>query len=283
MAVLPNGTLVRPVQPPLYDGNSTGHVERSTDGGSTWSRISVQADPNSRVYPTVIRPLSDGRLVLMAGTYHGGDLFSNITKTMFISSDQGQTWGSPITLMSKEQGVCEESDFAELPDGDLLWIHRVHHYSANGTLLGVDRRQSITRKVGDTFVPEAPSSTPPFSGGGFPCELMTREGVILDLDSNGSHWSSDWGQTWHSLMLGDESLHTFYYPKAVQTEDGTIVVVGHLGNDNAYGTVDQSIVMQSFRLSAIHTPEPSAFTLLGIGAAGLLASLFYRRWYNHIP
>ena len=41
-----------------------------------------------------------------------------------------------------------------------------------------------------------------------------------------------------------------YYPRSVQTNDGLIVVVGHVGGDDAYGKVDQSIVMDSFRLVA---------------------------------
>ena len=39
-----------------------------------------------------------------------------------------------------------------------------------------------------------------------------------------------------------------YYPRSVQAADGRIFVFGHVGGDNAYGKVDQSIVMDSFRL-----------------------------------
>ena len=35
----------------------------------------------------------------------------------------------------------------------------------------------------------------------------------------------------------------------MQARDGRIFVFGHVGGDNAYGTVDQSIVMDSFRLA----------------------------------
>jgi hypothetical protein len=34
----------------------------------------------------------------------------------------------------------------------------------------------------------------------------------------------------------------------VQTADGRIFLFGHTGGDDAYGAVDQSVVMDSFRL-----------------------------------
>ena len=39
-----------------------------------------------------------------------------------------------------------------------------------------------------------------------------------------------------------------YYPRGVQTTDGRIFVFGHVGGDDAYGAVDQSVVADSFRL-----------------------------------
>ena len=82
--------------------------------------------------------------------------------------------------MTTAQGVCEESDFVELPGGNLFFMHRLQHYDANGNYVSQDRKQSLVIKSGNTFVPQTP--TVPFSGGqGFPCELLTREGILLDL------------------------------------------------------------------------------------------------------
>jgi hypothetical protein len=166
--------------------------------------------------------------------------------------------------------TCEESDFVELPSGDLLWVHRAQHWGADGSFGAQGRVQSISKKVGNTFVSQSPTDCP-LPAGGFPCDLMTREGVILDLGGSGSHWSGDNGRTWHDLIVGGRELATTYYPQAVQADDGTIVVVGHVGSDNVYGTADQSIVMQSFRLSVVQTPEPSTSCLLGMGTLSLLA------------
>jgi hypothetical protein len=277
LAVLPDGTMVRPAEtfkfgpmPPNYSHvlqriNRFEGVERSTDGGKTWSPPINLVSPTAYqlAWPTVIKALRDGRLVAFAGLIPGGvpNDTAKITKTMFVSSDKGLTWGLPITLMPAAQGACEESDFVELPNGNLLWIHRAEHDGIS------DRQQSIVRKVGDSFVPDPPTPVA-FPHSGFPCELMTREGLVLDLCTTGSHWSADGGSTWQDLMLGDQPFCTNYYPKAVQAADGTIVVVSHVGSDDEYGTVDQSITCQTFRLSPV--PEPSAATLLGIGAGGLL-------------
>jgi hypothetical protein len=279
MAVLPNGTLVRPAWP--SEMKDSGFVLRSTDGGKTWSEKIFCLPPEEyRTWPTLIRQLRDGRLVLFAGCWKRGDtscgtrsdsifanglqgMLPNMTKMMFLSSDEGKTWSKPIVLMPTEVGVCEESDFCELPNGDLFWIHRVEHFPNHATKLPPgaatmgakppesfwysDRMQNIVRKQGDTFVAEKCESAP-FGHSGFPCVLLTREGVLLHLATGESHWSTDVGRTWHKLLVGNGPLGTHYYPKAIQLEDGRIVCIAHRGGDDVYGTVDQAIVQQTFRL-----------------------------------
>ena len=284
MAVLPDGTMVRPdwTGYNLVDGymqypaGKFMGIRRSITGGVSWSQpISLVTTAGYQLsIPTLIKPLRDGRLVAMAGLTPNGVspnlAVANMEKAMLISSDQGLSWSAPITLMPVSTGACEESDFVELPSGDLLWVHRAVHYTADGYFLSQERLQSITKKVGDTFEPQAPTT---LSGEvvGFPCLMMTSEGVILDLGMAASRGSDDEGKIWHDLLVGGQQLRTGYYPQAVQANDGTIVVVSHIGCDDGYGTVDQSIKAQTFRLSALELPEPSALTLLGIGAFSLLA------------
>jgi hypothetical protein len=259
MAVLKDGTLVCPRW--TSDPNDAGYVQRSTDGGTTWGDpiyfVPLKA---YRAWPTMIRPLRDGRLVLMAGVWKRGDgeiPNMRMTKMMFVSKDQGRSWGPPITLMPTETGVCEESDFCELPNGDLFWVHRVEHFPTRRVELSPlaarmaepfpngysDRMQSIVRKKGDAWEP-GPAGPAPFPHSGFPCVLLTREGVILHLATDGTYWTSDFGNTWTRLSIPGAG----YYPCAVQLPDGTIVCIGHVGSDDVYGTVDQSIVQQTFRL-----------------------------------
>lgn len=260
MAVLGDGTMVR------VSWSGPGAVQRSTDAGRTWSDpIFFLPKDQYTSRPTVIRPLHDGRLVLFAGCRKQTDPEYKLVKTMFVSSDQGKTWGPPITLMSAEEGLNEESDFCELPSGDLLWIHRSEHYPGKfvpvpplayhepgsaktpADFCYTDRWQSIARKSGNTFVPQPPTKVP-FAHSGFPCVLRTREGIVLHLATGASHWSADEGKTWNKLMVGDKPLGTHYYPRAFQMADGRILCIGHRGGDDIYGTVDQAIIQQMFRL-----------------------------------
>jgi hypothetical protein len=290
MAILPNGTtMVRANQSGMYF-DATGHlnypnnnfmgVQYSTNGGQTWSPSTnlVSPDVYQVCLPLNIKPLSDGRLVAMAGLAKKGvtPVLPNIQKNIFIGTitDQGLAWGDPIPLATTAQAECEESDFVELPNGDLFFMHRVQQYDNNGTYVSQSRKQSLVKKSGDTFVPQTP--TVPFPGGqGFPCELLTREGILLDLCLFGSHWSDNYGQTWHDLLVDGQPLKTYYYPQAVQANDGTIVVTGHYRWDDAYGQIDEAIHLQTFRLTP--APEPSTCTLLGIGVGGLMFHAWHRR------
>jgi hypothetical protein len=178
---------------------------------------------------------------------------------MFVSADQGRTWSAPIELMAPAKGVCEESDFCELPNGDLFWVHRCELYPDHMTELPPgaaragaeppvsfwysDRKQSLVRRQGDSFVPGEPVAAP-FPHSGYPLVLRTAEGVILHLATDGVYWTANVGVTWQRLDLPGTS----YYPKGLQLADGKILVIGHVGSDDVYGTVDQSIRQQSFRL-----------------------------------
>jgi hypothetical protein len=89
-----------------------------------------------------------------------------------------------------------------------------------------------------------PATLAPFSHSGFPEGLMTREGVILHLATDGIYWTADTGRHWTRLPIPG----TKYYPRALQLPSGKIICIGHVGSDDVYGSVDQSIFQQTFRL-----------------------------------
>jgi len=94
---------------------------------------------------------------------------------------------------------------------------------------------------------------------GHPELLVTQEGVVLHIATEGIHWTEDAGDTWNPVSFpglhksfrpptAPESVRTRYYPRSFQAIDGTIYVFAHNGSDNANGKFDQSIAMDTFRL-----------------------------------
>ena len=92
----------------------------------------------------------------------------------------------------------------------------------------------------------------PFPHSGFPELLKTRDGTILHIGTDGVWQTADGGTHWSKLDVPGSP----YYPRATQLNDGRILVVGHVGGDDEYGKVDQSIVQQTFRLQSTQTDKP---------------------------
>ncbi|MBI1915441.1 MAG: exo-alpha-sialidase [Planctomycetes bacterium] len=246
---LADGTVIRgvfgfylPYDPQLP---KTGYLQRSSDGTRTWGKPEVLLDPKRySTWPRRIRLLRDGRLIVLLGVAHipagkhtRREFSKRVEPMLVVSYDQGKTWKGPLAAVPKEQrsGWTEEFDVAELANGDLLCVFRRESDTR--------RWQGVLKKAGDTWVPgKAGPSVLPHSGQ--PELLATREGPILHAATSGIHWTNDAGKSWHPLKVPG----TAYYPRSVQAADGRIFVFGHVGGDDAYGKVDQSIVMDSFRL-----------------------------------
>ena len=145
-------------------------------------------------------------------------------------------------MLFRSVGVCEESDFAELDSGDLLFVHRTEHFDGE-KYLGSDRWQGLVRRAGRNWEVPAPSKAP-FPHSGFPVLLKTKAGLVLHIATDGIWWTADAGTHWKKL----DAPGSPYYPCATELPDGTILVVGHVGADDVYGVRDQSIVQQTFRL-----------------------------------
>ena len=251
---LDDGTILRGVWGNYlpYDPEvpQTGYVQRSTDGSKTWGKPEVLLDPGECLtFPKRIRVLRDGRVILAGGIVRApadsvnmGEILNRIEPLLIVSTDKGRSWTKPIPVVPEELRASwggEEFDIAELPTGDLLCVFRRIVPDTQTQA----RWQGLLKKSGDTWVPQDVGPAP-FPHSGHPELLATREGPILHLATSGIHFTSDAGKTWQQLDVPG----TAYYPRAVQAQDGRIHVFAHIGSDDAYGAVDQSIVMDTFSL-----------------------------------
>jgi hypothetical protein len=252
---LPDGTALRgvwgyylPYNPELP---RTGYLERSLDGTKTWGKPEVLLDPGKfSAWPKRLRTLQDGRLIVLGGlapvpanslTRH--EYNKILEPLLMVSSDAGRSWSPPLAVVPAEHRAHwggEEFDAAELPGGELLCVFRRADPERPGREV---RWQGRLTRQGETWVPRDVGPAP-FPHSGHPELLATREGPILHLATSGIHWTNEAGRSWHKLDIPG----TTYYPRSVQARDGTIHVFGHVGGDDAYGKIDQSIVMDRFRL-----------------------------------
>ena len=266
---LADGSILRGVWGPYlpYDEvPRTGYLQRSVDGGVSWSGPQLFHDrPGVMVWPRRIRQIRDGRLLMGCGLYFTEYSKSNrdawskdMTQAIFVSEDGGTSWQGPIHSCPERQRrefAGEEFDFAELPNGDLLLSIRAETQPGFDTNApGQSRRQTRLVRKGHTWEPTRVDRVclPP---SGQPELLTTREGVILHVATTGISWTDDDGAHWTDFALAppsDPERWTFpgtpYYPRAVQMADGEILCVGHVGGDNAYGVVDQSIAALRFAI-----------------------------------
>ena len=256
---LDDGTVLRSVwgrylpyeKPPVLQ---TGLFQRSSDGTKTWSPYKPVLDPKKyTMFISRMQRLRDGRCIAYGGV---ANLPSNnkLTRHQFgrrlypgllVSDKHARNWKGPIPVVPKDlrkNWGGEEFDLAELPNGDLFVVYRRVDPKSVKRNREV-RWQGLLKKKGKTWIPQH-AKPAPFPHSGHPNLLATREGIVMHIATSGIHWTSDAGQSWHRVP----GRGTNYYPESVQTKDGQILITSHIGGDNAYGSVDQSILLESFRL-----------------------------------
>lgn len=258
--VLADGTLLRAVWGPYLpydDVPRTGYMERSADRGNTWSGPEVIYDePGYMFWPKRVRRLRDGRVLAGGGLIrtdpahdHRHGWFRDATVALFVADAEGRAWQGPIDAAPREErgdlSLTEEFDWAELEDGDLLLVIRA--------AAGAQRLQTRLHKAGDGWRP-GPVAESALPHSGHPEVLRTDDGHILHVATTGLSCTVDEGQSWQDLSFDDGldgvrgESGSPYYPRSVQMANGEILVVGHVGGDNGYGRVDQSVLSLRFRL-----------------------------------
>jgi dienelactone hydrolase len=265
---LANGSILRAIDgsqlPLVPDLPRRIYFEHSGDLGKTWNRLVVPPEPRRPVEDFLgdfgdcisrVRRLTDGRL-LATGVIRTDPARRTLGEPLvMLFSDEGKTWQPQSIDLPPEAigpGVWNEWDTAELHNdflhsGDLLCVFRRIDPQNKSKQV---RWQGVLRRAGDKWS-LADYGPAPFEHSGHPELLATREGLVLHLATTGTHWTDDAGATWHPLTFADrnEPYRSRYYPRSLQTDDGRIFVFSHVGYDNAYGQVDQAIVMDTFRLT----------------------------------
>lgn len=266
------GVILRGVWGPYlpYDDDvpNNGFLQRSIDGSQTWGAPEVIHDEKGTMFwAKRLRPLRDGRMLAGGGLFfirqeHNTrrGWFRDMTMALFVGDRNGRNWRGPISIIPDEQlgdFAGEEFDWVEIEGGDLLCVLRTETLPTFDTRgVGQDRRITRMVKSDDTWKPTRVEMAP-FPHSGHPEMLRTREGVVLHIATNGISASSDDGRTWTPFDLTPATTWngwcgpgTPYYPKAVQMANGEILVLGHVGGDNGYATVDQAIVGMRFTIRA---------------------------------
>ena len=221
----------------------------SDNDGLTWELQRPFHDVRFFSFAHRLRTLRDGTLVLAIpfspgyGPRHkrptrlAWDLAADtdMQMTLYFSGDNGRNWSGPMPIYGGQ--AVSETDFVELPSGDLLFINwipprqgrQIVYRSPNGWLPGP------LEKVTSGTVPET--------------VVLTREGILVGCLRPGSyHWSDDLGKTWQPLQSVPDRRPEMYQPWMQYLSDGRIACAGHYGGDDPFGLHDQYVSLHLFRL-----------------------------------
>jgi hypothetical protein len=224
----------------------------SDDNGRTWKKMPPFHDAHFVSWPHRLRTLRDGTLVLcvpMRPKWGKGsdyptrtarrlDVTADMQMSLFISHDQGRTWSGSLPILPGQN--VSETDFVELPDGNLLFI--------NNSIFANAGRQFVYRER-NRFTPgpleRAHSGTVPET------VCLAEDGVLVGCMRAGSYyWSDDLGQNWQPLD-GARGNGEVYQPWIQYLGDGKVACAGHRGLDDPIGQRDQYVALQTFRLQVL--------------------------------
>jgi hypothetical protein len=231
---------------------------QSRDSGRTWKKMTPIVSERFAWYPHRLRTLRDGTLVLCCpraprwgkGTDYPVraavrfDTVADMEMMLLFSRDHGKTWSNPLPILSGQN--VSETDFVELPDGNLLFV--------NNSIFATPGRQFVYRE-GDRFTPGPLERV---RSGVVPETIcLTDEGTLVGCHRPGTyHWSDDLGRNWHPLD-GATSTIEVYQPWIQHLGGGRIACAGHYGGDDPIGGRDQAINLHTFRVEAIRISAPT--------------------------
>jgi hypothetical protein len=163
--------------------------------------------------------------------------------TLYFSHDQGRSWNGPLPIFGGQE--VSETDFVELPSGDLLFI--------NNSIFKFPGRQIVYRD-GNRFTPGPfekvrfvePEACVPET------VCLTEDGVLVGCMRQSRYvWSDDLGQTWWNLDGAPNLKPEMYQPWINYLGNGEVACAGHYGADDAIGSRDQYLMIHRFRLETL--------------------------------
>ena len=237
-------------------------IEKSSDGGNTWSLSQKLLKADWLSCPYRLKRLRDGTLVLLSSCTSAfgpgrprmarGTSRPNVENELVVmswfSSDEGASWTGPVIVLPAIN--APEPDFVELPSGDLLLLN-------SSVQTGPQVRQYVHRRDG-RFVPgpvfRVVSGTVPEA------VCVTSRGLLVGARRGGAYTcSNDEGKTWHEIS----GLPTCnYQPQIIELEDGRFLCAWHMHGDCVFGEHHQHIGQHVFRLDASSLPEATTLDLL---------------------
>jgi len=219
----------------------------SEDDGRTWQKMPPFHDLHFVSYPHRLRTLRDGALVLCVPlrrrwgteefpvrTCRDLQVDSDTQMTLFFSFDQGRSWDGPLPIFGGQN--VSETDFAELPSGDLLFV--------NNSIFAHPGRQIVYRRD-RTFTPgpleKALGDIRPGEENMVPETVcLTENGILVGCMRAGRYqWSDDLGRAWYPLEGIPDVGPQVYQPWIHALPDGRIACAGHYGRDAPIRGVDR--------------------------------------------
>ena len=238
----------------------------SSDDGKTRQKQPPLHDPEFASYAHRLRTLRDGTLVLAlplapmwghsaeAPMRTAVDLKADTgcQMTLTFSYDQGRTWTTPLPIYGGQS--VSETDFVELPAGDLLCI--------NNSIFAHPGRQ-IIRRTAQGWVPRPFEKS--WSRVVPETIALTEDGLLVGCLRTATYLcSDDLGLTWFPLSGIPEEVkknHEVYQPWIVYLGDGRFACAGHNGGDNYFRELDQHIMIHFFKVEHLRRTKNTRLEL----------------------
>lgn len=244
----------------------------SEDDGKTWRKMPAFHHDRFSSWPHRLRTLRDGTMVLCVPMREGWGTPERPTRTarnlnaigerqmtIFCSFDQGRTWEGPLPILSGQS--VSETDFVELPSGDLLFVNNSIFAQPGRQIVYRDGKRftpgPLEKSLGKTGLRDA--NTVPET------VCITPDGILVGCMRAGSyHWSDDLGLTWQRLQGIPRTGPEVYQPWIHSLPDGRIACAGHFGRDapiSGDNRDDQYISLHIFKLEVLRKTQSTRLVL----------------------